>query len=281
MLNFIPTPVSDGGAFTQQYVRRLSRSCFGAISRWPGGRQARLLDAYDLVMALVFHFLQPHGTFASHVKQLTKIKISDEALAQRRARLPWQLFEQILRAMLRPLADLKLHPDAFYRGLCLVGIDGTMFSVFNTPWISRNLKKAVSRRGKAAFAKLRVGMVVELGVHNPLALRVGRADQGKLTLGYELVAALPAKCLLLADRLYGQGKFLVAFLSRFAAGQSDFLVRVGVSPKGKMSERLADGSMVLVARGRDEQGQVSKVERGRRTVRLWTSLLDERAYPAE
>lgn len=295
MLQFIPNTFCDGGAFTQQFVRRLSRRCFGAICRWhwTGRRHARLLDAYDLIMALVFHFLQPHGTLAAHVKQLTKIKITDEALAQRRARLPWQLFEQILNAMLRPQADPKLHPEAFYRGLRLVGIDGTMFSVFNTPWISRNLKKAVSRRAKAAFAKLRVGMVVELGVHNPLALRVGRADQGELTLGYELVAALPDKSLLLADRLYGAGKFLVAFLSRFMEGEGDFLVRVGTNPKGKLSERLSDGSVVLVVRGRDEQGQtreilvrqicgeVSKAGRGRRTVRLWTSLLDEKAYPAE
>jgi hypothetical protein len=76
-------------------------------------------------------------------------------------------------------------------------------------------------------------------------------------------------------------------------GESDFLVRVGASPKGKLSERLSDGSVVLVVRGHDEQGQVceilmrqicgqvSKSGRGRRTVRLWTSLLDEKAYPAE
>lgn len=262
--------------------------------RWyaPRTRKARLLHAYDLVMALVFHFLQPHGTFSAHVKQLTDMDISDAALAQRRSRLPWELFEQILRKMLRPLADPQLHPYAFYRGLRLVGIDGSMFSVFNTPWISRNLKKAVCRRAKAAFAKLRVGMLVELGLHNPLAVRVSRADQGELTLGYELLKALPMQSLLLADRLYGVGKFLVAFLSRFAEGGSDFLVRVSTQPKGKLSERLADGSVIVVVSGRDEQGPkreilvrqicgaVSKTGRGRRVVRLWTSLLDAQAYPA-
>jgi hypothetical protein len=61
--------------------------------------------------------------------------------------------------------------------------------------------------------------------------------------------------LLLADRLYGAGKFLVAFLSRFAEGGSDFLVRVSTQPKGKLSERLADGSVIVVVSGRDEQGQ--------------------------
>lgn len=133
---------------------------------------------------------------------------------------------------------------------------------------------------------------MELGLHNPLAVRVSRADQGELTLAYELLQALPKQSLLLADRLYGAGKFLVAFLSRFAQGGSDFLVRVSTQPKGKLSERLADGSAILVVNGRDEQGQkreilvrqicgeVSKAGCGRRVLRLWTSLLDAEQYPA-
>jgi hypothetical protein len=194
--------------------------------------------------------------------------------------------------VLRPLADKQQHPQAFYRGRRLVGVDGTMFSVFNTPGISKSLRKAVSRRAKAAFAKLRVWTLVELGGHNPLAVRVSRADEAELTLGDRLLEALPAQRLLLADRLYGVGKFLVAFLSRLATGQSDFLVRVSRPLQGRLSERLADGSVVVVVTGRDENGQkceilvrqicgvVRKAGRGRRTVRLWTSLLEAKPDPA-
>ena len=243
-------------------------------------------------MSLVFHLLQPHGTLRAHVKRLTGIRISDAALAQRRARLPWQILEEILRLVLRPLAKPKQQPSAFYRGLRLVGIDGTMFSVFNTPWISKSLKKAISRRGKAAFAKLRVCSLMELGVHNPLAVRIGRAEESELTMAYRLLAVLPPHSLLLADRLYGVGKFLVAFLARFATGASDFLVRVGTQHKGWLCERLADGSVILAVIGRDEHGQKQEIlvrqirgivrqpGKGRRTVRLWTSLLDARRYPA-
>jgi len=164
--------------------------------------------------------------------------------------------------------------------------------VFNTPWISKSLKKAISRRAKAAFAKLRVCSLMELGVHNPLAVRIGRAGESELALAYRLLEALPPQSLLLADRLYGVGKFLVAFLSRFVDGQSDALVRVGRKHKGRLCERLADGSVILAVVGRDETGQkqeilvrqicgiVRKAGRGRRTVRLWTSLLDAEQYPA-
>ena len=283
------------GQFETQFRSRLSPRRFAAIRRahGPGLRRARKLSAYQLGMCLVFHLLQPHGSFRAHVKRLTGIRISDSALSQRRARLPWEILEEILRLVLRPLAEPKKQPGAFYQGLRLVGLDGTMFSVFNTPWISKSLKKAISRRAKAAFAKLRVCSLVELAVHNPLAVRIGRANESELAMAYRLLEALPPASLLLADRLYGVGKFLVAFLSRFAAGASDFLVRVGRQHKGRLCERLADGSVVLAVIGRDEKGQkqeilvrqicgvVRKAGRGRRTVRLWTSLLDAQQYPAE
>lgn len=281
--------------FQKQFRRRISPRTFAPIRRrlGPKLRQARKLSAYQLLMGLVFHLLQPHGTFRAHVKQLTGISISDAALSQRRARLPWQILEELLRLVLRPLAEPKKQPGAFYRGLRLVGMDGTMFSVFNTPWISKSLKKAITRRAKAAFAKLRVCSLMELGVHNPLAVQIGRSEESELTLAYRLLDSLPANCLLLADRLYGVGKFLVAFLSRFAAGQSDFLVRVGKRHTGQLVERLADGSVVLAVIGRDENGEkqeilvrqirgiVRKAGKGRRTVRLWTSLLDAQEYPAK
>jgi hypothetical protein len=294
MHNSIPTHLFDTRTFTLLFAARLSRRCWGALCRWQwlNHRRARLLDSYDLILALVFHALQSHGTLAEDVKAITNIDISDAALAQRRARLPFALFEQILAKVLRPLADPTLHPYSFYRGKRLVGIDGSMFSVFNTPGITRDLRKALARRAKAAYAKLQVCVLVELAMHNPLAARVSRSDRGELTLAYDLLKDLPAESLLLADRLYGVGKFLVAFLSRFASGGSDFLVRVSRRTKGKLLERLSDGSVIVSVLGRDEQGRkqeilvrqicgvVSKAGCGRRTVRLWTSLLDERMYPA-
>ena len=42
-------------------------------------------------------------------------------------------FDQLMRAALKPKADPRRHPEAFYKGLRLCGVDGSLFSVTNTP----------------------------------------------------------------------------------------------------------------------------------------------------
>ena len=63
--------------------------------------------------ALIFHVVAEAGTLAHHVKQLTGKTITDGALAQRRARLPIAVFEQIMDATLYG-APGKL--DRWFRG---------------------------------------------------------------------------------------------------------------------------------------------------------------------
>ncbi len=89
--------------------------------------------------------------------------MSDSAFAQRRQHLPVELFEQIMDSALGPLADSTHHPDSFFEGYRLLGLDGTQWNVSNTPAVVSALPKAASRRLSAAFAKLRLVSVVELG----------------------------------------------------------------------------------------------------------------------
>jgi len=70
-------------------------------------------------------------------------------------------------------ADPARHPDAFYQGLRLCGVDGSSFSVTNTPQVKKQMRKARSRRGRAAFSQSGCRVMVELGLHNPLAARSG------------------------------------------------------------------------------------------------------------
>jgi hypothetical protein len=83
------------------------------------------------------------------VKQLTGKVITDGALSQRRALLPVAVFEAMMKAALQPKADPKSHPEAFYHGLRLCGVDGSTFSVTHTPQVKncgRCLAGAGSRR---------------------------------------------------------------------------------------------------------------------------------------
>ena len=88
-----------------------------------------MITQLELIQGLVFHAMIEAGTLAQHVKQLTGKDITDGALAQRRALLPPELFDQLMRAALKPKADPARHPEAFYHGLRLCGVDGSLFSV--------------------------------------------------------------------------------------------------------------------------------------------------------
>jgi hypothetical protein len=80
-------------------------------------------------MALVYHELPRCGTFAANVKTITRISLSDSALSQRAASIGWQLIDEILHTVLRPLADIVRHPAAFYDGYRLLALDGTIQGV--------------------------------------------------------------------------------------------------------------------------------------------------------
>jgi|GEM_PF-2070364 len=125
----------------------------------PRPRTARKLPTEQLVTGLVFHQLQPSGTLADHNTKLHGIRMSDSACAQRRQNLPVELFEQIMDSALAPLADSRHHPESFFEGYRLLGIDGTQWSVTNTPAIVSALVLA-----SAVIARLRVDSATHLKV---------------------------------------------------------------------------------------------------------------------
>lgn len=225
------------------------------------------------------------GTLAQHVKQITGKAITDGALAQRRALLPIAVFEQIMGAALRPKGEPARHPEAFYQGLRLCGVDGSLFSVTNTPQIKKPMAKARSRRGRAAFPKVGVAVMVELGLHNPLAAALGAEGESEMVLAKRVLSAQPERSLLLNDRYYGVPELLVGLP---AEGQRHFLVRVRKNLTRRLLEVYPDGSALVELRSgkatRRVREVLGRVRRGGggpvTTVRLWTSLLDWRRHPA-
>ena len=241
-------------------------------------------------MGLVFHCLQGCGTLAENLRMLTGKRVAQSSLSERRQNMPWDIFITVMKAALRPKADEKKHPQAFYKGWRLVAVDGTQFSVSNTPQILASLTKAASRRMKAAFAKLGLVLLVELGVHNPLAAAIGVAGDSEQSLSKQLLDALPESSLLIADRLYGVGAFLVELVAAFAQRPGHFLVRVSKTPKPKLLKVLRDGSALVEIKpskgagkleAREIRGRVRRPNAKWVEVRFWTSLLDCKMYPAQ
>jgi hypothetical protein len=210
-------------------------------------------------------------------------------MSERRQNLPWKVFETIMGEALAPKAQEKKHPGAFYRGWRLVAMDGTQFSVTNTPQILSTLSKAASRRMKAAFAKIGAVVLVELGVHNPLAAEIGADGESEMTLAKRLLSRLPANSLLIADRFYGVGAFLGELLAVLQDVSCAFLVRVRSNLKPRLIKPLVDGSALMEIKAqkgreailvREVRGRVRRAKGPWVDVRFWTNLLDPKKYPA-
>jgi IS4 transposase len=249
----------------------------------------------QLLPALTFHVMQEVGTLREHLDELFGQSLADSSWSDRRTRLPWDVFADLMRRVLRPRATATRHPEAFWRGWRLLALDGTTFSLTNTPQVAATVPKARTRRGAAAFAKLTTAVLLEVGVHNPVAAEIGRDDDSEWALAHRLLAALPAKALLLGDRLYGCGAFAAGAVAACQRVGSQFLLRARASVKPGVVERLPDGSRLIVVavyagagssrvvdwlRLREIRVRVGRRGHRAKAVRLWTTLLDPAQAPA-
>ncbi len=248
-----------------------------------------------LVTALVFHVMQRSGTLAEHFTLLFDDSLCDSACSDRRQRLPWQVFEEVMHWALRPLARRRRQGDGFWRGWRLLALDGTQFSLCNTPQIQEAVTKTKTRRGRAAFGKIVTGVLLELGLHNPLAAAIGRQGESEWQLAGRLLARLPARALLLADRLHGCAAFAAETLAACTRVGSHFLFRARSQIKVRTLRRFKDGSRLIEVPLR-EKGQPRHIARwltlreirvqvarpGHRTqeLQLWTSLVEPAQAPA-
>ena len=280
----------SANVFDELFSQLLSVSLVSRLFRkWgPGKRREFKLNPHQLLMGMVFHVMSGAGTLAEHVNQLTGIGISNSALSQRRGNLCWEIFEAILSSALKPRAQAKEHPSAFYAGLRLCGVDGSQFSVANTPQVKRQMKKARSRRQRAAFAKVSVGVLVELGIHNPIAAAIGSQGESEMALAQRILPHLPEKSLLIGDRYYGVAKVIGLLKELHPKGNREFLLRVRSNLKSRVLEVYRDGSALVEIESegqklvvRELQARVRVGEGKWSTVRLWTSLLDFRKHPAD
>lgn len=272
----------------------------------------------QFVRGLVVHALSHHRSLGYHLRTMTGVNLSDEAAMQRRAGLRWEWFEELFTKVLRPRAQRTNpnHAESFYCGHRLLGVDGTEWSLRNTEAItSQSGPRHRNGQKQAAFYKWGTAVLLELGTHQPLgvARALGQDDhtEGELNIARRTLGAIPKNedTLLLADRLYGCGRF-ICDVQQAAGQRCQVLVRVSSLRKATVVRALPDGSALVHTRmcvpGTNRPGEVLQVreirgmvwrqskdaqqakaskdtaEQPQRTeVRLWTTLLDEKEHPAE
>jgi len=247
-----------------------------------------LLSLSEFFELGVYHQIVPDGTRAAHALDVSGVAISDSAISQRLQGLDPRLFSTILARVLQPLAHPRRHPEAFYKHGRLIGIDGSQFSVPNGPGVAEALPKARTRRGKAAFSKMGLCAFYELGIHNPIAVAIAERGESEGALASSLVKHLPPDALVMGDRYYGNGRCISAWIGPCQQQHSAFLFRVKENLKRRVLERFADGSALVeiacadgrLLKVREIKGDIRGRDGQKVRVRLWTSLLDARAHPA-
>lgn len=288
----------DSGGFMTLLLQRIGwEELNGLKQRKHGaGRPEYVLSRGQLLAAVLFHHtVSWAGSFAEHLFWLFGIQMAESTLSERRQALPFVVFEELMRLLLRPITTASA--QGFYRQWRLVAIDGVGFSLPNTKPVKKKCRKGGNQKGRAAFAKFQCAALVELVMHNPLAACLGRNGESEWKLAQGLLGHLPPKCLLLADRLYGCGAFLLAAFERLKEGGGHFLVRVKHSLKVvRRLKCLPDGSQLVeikASEAGERQGVgatllvreiYATIKRpGYRIVRmrLWTSLLDWEQAPAQ
>jgi hypothetical protein len=255
-------------------------------NRPPGGRPPKLCDQ-EIIAGLAWHVMQSGGTLANHIEAITGMHVSESALSERRQSLGTAPWLDALDVFLKPIADHSLHPKAFYRGLRLVGVDGTTFNVANTPPMNATAKKTKSRRGKSSFFRIGCAAAIELGTHGPLALRIGQNGESEAVLAAQVMVCFNEEDLLIGDRYYGNGKCAARMLKM--PNGPNFLLRVQERLKAQTIRCLADGSRLVKVLDpesgefitlREIKAKVCRSGKPWVKVRFWTNLLDSEHYPA-
>lgn len=286
--------------FVDQVRKRISfqeLDAIGSARKHNAGRPLSTLGAGDLLVVLLFHFSRSLGTLAENLHLLLGLKMAESSLSQRRSALPTEVFEELLRRILKPIGLESKHPDAFYKGLRLIGIDGTSFSLPNNANTKSTCTKHKNQHGTSAFFKLNAVVLFELIMHNPLAVQLGLQEESEWALAQQMVSQIPKNCLLIADRLYGCGAFVWRLLPRIQEVGGGFLLRIkGSITAIKEIRKLNDGSRIIEVRAlepgethkvlgtmtvREISASVNRPGQKAQSIRLWTNLLDPKQSPAE
>jgi hypothetical protein len=214
------------------------------------------------------------------------------SLCVARRRLGIAPVRHLFQEVVHPLAE-PTTPGAFYRGLRLMGIDGTVLDVPDSELNAAAFgRPSAGPRGEGAFPQIRKLSLVELGTHVEVTFVVRSITHGEQSMVGALLGHLDSEMLLLWDR----GFFSYDLWNTVTTRGVKILARVTSQLILKPIRTLADGSYLAkiypsaYARLKDRDGLIVRVIRytlddpqrvGHGEVHtLLTNLFDEDLYPA-
>ena len=244
--------------------------------------------AYEQVFAVVaqgLSWMQGHDS---------EVTIAKSSISEMRGKIGYAPLQSLVARACRPLADAKLHPDAFYAGLRLVAIDGSNLEVPDEPDNVKAFGYPGSRTGHAGYPQAQCAVLVECASHAIIAANLGAYRESEWAICKPLLARLDAGMLCLADRGFnGYNHWAEA-----QATGAQLLWRCSISRKLPVVKALSDGSYLSVIypggtlSKKQKQASIQGItvrvidyalpgaSESQPRYRLLTTLLDVKAAPA-
>ena len=208
-----------------------------------------------------------------------------------RIRIGSQPLAELVRRCCAPLADPAIHASAFYRGLRLVGIDGSTFELADELDNDQAFGRPGGRQGPAGYPQARCAVLAECATHAILGANLGPYRCGEWELCVPLLHSLKPGMLCLADRGFNGFEHW----EQAAATGAELLWRCASTRNLPVEKLLEDGSYLSTigptgvsraeARARAITVRVidyklPKLAEAEPHYRLITTLLDSKAAPA-
>ena len=252
----------------------------------------RILPLWLLLGLLIAWFWMPADKLPwllRWVRPARKKLPSDPAVYQARGRLGWSPLRWLRKHVLCALAQPHSDPTAFYHHRRLVGIDGTTFTVADTPANERSFGRANNQHREGGYPLIRAAALCELGTHALIDWIARSYHKSEVELAHRLLRRVPAGSLLLVDRNFHSFDLWQAATT----GGFDLLVRVKKGPTFPIERVLADGSYLSRVRPRRGKKKADRAivvrvilyswtdaDAKEHQSRLLTSLLDATTEPA-
>ena len=225
------------------------------------------------------------------VKPSLSIKVAGPSgISQARTRLGFEPLQRLYDEVVGPIATVATK-GAWYRKWHLMSLDGSVLDTADTPANEAAFGRPGASRGKSAFPQIGFVALVENGTHVLFGARMGPCRTSEVTLAEEVLGALRAPMLCLADR----GYWGFPLWQAAAATGAQLLWRVKTNLVLPCRKRLADGSYLSQVyasdhhRERDEDGlwvrvieyTLSGLADAEPMYRLVTTILDPTEAPAQ
>jgi hypothetical protein len=229
-------------------------------------------------------YRQVWGKLVAGLDGLALKRPTSSALTRARRRVGAAPLRALFEAVAGPVATPGT-PGAFWRGLRLVAIDGTLLHVPDVSAVTARFRKRRSDTRECGYPLLRLGVLVECGTRAVLGAVFDPERRGEKTHASTLLALLRPGMLLLADAGYDSWRLL----ADAAATGAHYLCRSGAVRTPLVLTRLSDGSYLSVLGNGAlpvriiEAALTVTYTDGTVTCHQWrliTSLLDPVAYPA-